>query len=635
MKKIIFLMLVIFTVVVYADTPKSCKVLQEPNSMGFRFTDINKTIKACRQAIKDNPNEAQYWYELANAYDSKGNLEKAFSAYLKAASKGHTDAQYSLGYIYNYKKPYIDNKKAVHWYLKAAENNHDWAQIKLGSMYQEGKGVKKDISKALFWYKKASDLNNSSAQIHIGDMYYSGKDVEQNYTKAMNWYLKAAENNNTTWLGDADGDSNAQIKIADMYYYGIGIKKDYKQAFKWFMRAAKQGNNYAEYSIGYMYDNGEWATQNHKKAFTWYKKAAEKTFRIDAKLALGDMFLSGRGVKKSYKKAMQWYMKAAELDSVPAMRQIGFMYFKGWGVRKNNRKSFEWLKRAAMQGDVKSQIVTGSSYYEGNGVKKNYIKAYAWLNLALSSDLDESTRSTAMQTFRLLEIVMTPEQIALAQEHNPLEKTNQLDTNSKLNKNKSEKFFTGTGFFVNKSTVLTNHHVAQNCKRIELVRNGYKSTAKIKAKDSINDLAILKVDKSNNSSLSFRAGKGIRIGDDIIVIGYPLGELLGSGIKLTTGNVSALTGLINDTTSMQLTAPVQPGNSGGPLLDRSGNVVGVIVARLKKEQNVNLAIKANVAQMFLDINNIDYGVSMSKDKKDVADIADDTKDSIVQVICYQ
>lgn len=134
--------------------------------------------------------------------------------------------------------------------------------------------------------------------------------------------------------------------------------------------------------------------------------------------------------------------------------------------------------------------------------------------------------------------------------------------------------------------------------------------------------------------MNFRDGKGIRIGEDIIVIGYPLGYLLGSGIKLTTGNVSALTGLINDTTRMQLTAPIQPG-SGGALLDTSGNVVGVVVAQLKKGQNVNLAIKSNVAQMFLDINNVDYDVAMSKDKKDVADIADETKESIVQVVCYQ
>ena len=124
-------------------------------------------------------------------------------------------------------------------------------------------------------------------------------------------------------------------------------------------------------------------------------------------------------------------------------------------------------------------------------------------------------------------------------------------------------------------------------------------------------------------------------------MGYPFGKLLGTGVKLTTGNVSSLTGLVDDVTNMQITAPVQPGNSGGPLLDSSGNIVGVIVARLEKDlsgntaQNVNIAIKSNVLQMLLDTKNIDYDVSMSKNKKEAADIADDTKEGIVKVICYE
>lgn len=214
-------------------------------------------------------------------------------------------------------------------------------------------------------------------------------------------------------------------------------------------------------------------------------------------------------------------------------------------------------------------------------------------------------------------------------------KRNSTKKQSSRKKIEEKRDFIGTGFFVDNTYLLTNNHVVKGCKSIELIRDEYKSNAKIKAYDVINDLAILKADISNASSLQFRGGKGIRIGNDIIVIGYPLGYLLGSGIKLTTGNVSALTGLINDTTNLQLTAPVQPGNSGGPLLDKGGNVVGIVVARLKNEQNVNLAIKANVAQMFLDIHEVDYKVDKSGLKKEVADIADEAKKSIVQVICHQ
>ena len=297
--------------------------------------------------------------------------------------------------------------------------------------------------------------------------------------------------------------------------------------------------------------------------------------------------------------------------------------------------------KAAMQGYGIAQESISKMYDEGNGVKKNYILAYAWLNLAKSNE--DASNNIMMkileERLKKLEAKMTPRQIAIAQAYDPI-KANKEKTNSENKKTPSDTY-TGTGFFINQSTVVTNHHVVKGCKSIEFVRGEYRSKAEVLIDDSRNDLAVLKTKKLNNNFLHFRGGRGIRIGEEIIVLGYPLGKLLGSGVKLTTGNVSSLTGLVDDVTNMQITAPVQPGNSGGPLLDSSGNIVGVIVARLEKDlsgniaQNVNIAIKSNVLQMLLDTKNIDYDVSMSKNKKEAADIADDTKEGIVQVICYE
>jgi len=204
-----------------------------------------------------------------------------------------------------------------------------------------------------------------------------------------------------------------------------------------------------------------------------------------------------------------------------------------------------------------------------------------------------------------------------------------------VEKNTPKQSVTGTGFFIGTDTLITNHHVVEECKQIEVIRNGYRAEAKIKSLDKINDLAVLKATKNNQNFLKFRSGKGIRIGATIIAIGYPLGDLLGTNIKLTLGNISSLTGLVNDSTKLQLTAPVQHGNSGGPLLDNYGNVVGVIYAGLKNDvaQNVNLAIKSSVARMFLDANDVNYSLDSNRSKKEVVDIADEAKKSIVQVIC--
>jgi S1-C subfamily serine protease len=196
------------------------------------------------------------------------------------------------------------------------------------------------------------------------------------------------------------------------------------------------------------------------------------------------------------------------------------------------------------------------------------------------------------------------------------------------------KISSGTGFFINKNTVVTNQHVIQGCRNIKIFRDNFETSAKIRYSDKINDLAVLSSNKRNRSFLKFR-NKRLRIGETIVTMGYPLGDLLGTNIKLTTGNISSLTGLLNDSSKLQLTAPVQHGNSGGPLLDNSGNIIGVIYAGLNSKiaQNVNLAIKAYTLRMFLDTNSIDYTVSSNNKKKEIVDIADEAKKSIVEVIC--
>jgi len=194
----------------------------------------------------------------------------------------------------------------------------------------------------------------------------------------------------------------------------------------------------------------------------------------------------------------------------------------------------------------------------------------------------------------------------------------------------------GTGFFINPTNIITNQHVVDSCRDIMIIKNGATSSAKIKSVDRTNDLAVLTANEPSKTYLNFRSGRSVRIGESVIAMGYPLGSLLGSSIKLTTGNISSLTGLLNDTTTLQLTAPIQPGNSGGPLLDNTGCVVGIVYAKLAKRysaENVNLAIKANVATMFLDVHEIDYTLDTNRSKKEVVDIADIAKKSIIQIIC--
>jgi S1-C subfamily serine protease len=174
----------------------------------------------------------------------------------------------------------------------------------------------------------------------------------------------------------------------------------------------------------------------------------------------------------------------------------------------------------------------------------------------------------------------------------------------------------GTGFVVGIGRVLTNDHVAKGCAEMRVrTANGRELTATVAAADPQRDLALLTVQGGDpGPPLPFRSGPELRRGEGVVTYGFPLAGLLSSGPTLTTGDVSALAGLRDNPRQFQISAPVQPGNSGGPLLDGSGNVVGVVVSKLNAQrvarstgdipQNVNFAVKGAEAVDFLRRNGV-------------------------------
>lgn len=169
----------------------------------------------------------------------------------------------------------------------------------------------------------------------------------------------------------------------------------------------------------------------------------------------------------------------------------------------------------------------------------------------------------------------------------------------------------GTGFVVATDRVLTNQHVVEGCDRIFVrTADGRVLPAVPPARvDAGLDLALLAVPGDPGEVLPFRASPEVRRGEGVIAYGFPLAGLLSSDPKLTRGEVNGLNGLGNNPNHYQISAEVQPGNSGGPLLDLHGHVVGVVVSKLHAQniakrtgdipQNVNFAVKGTAAQDFL------------------------------------
>ncbi|MDC1215007.1 serine protease [Rhodospirillales bacterium] len=150
--------------------------------------------------------------------------------------------------------------------------------------------------------------------------------------------------------------------------------------------------------------------------------------------------------------------------------------------------------------------------------------------------------------------------------------------------------------------LITNDHVVKDCAKLTLIIDTQKiDEVQIKGRDKNSDLALLKANFQPSKIAYFRAKGSVRSGNDIIALGFPLHGLLGSQLKVSTGIVSATVGLLDDISQLQISAPIQPGNSGWPLLDEYGNVAGVVVAKLRAlavakatgdiPQNVNFAVK--------------------------------------------
>ncbi|WKA29124.1 S1C family serine protease [Bradyrhizobium roseum] len=191
----------------------------------------------------------------------------------------------------------------------------------------------------------------------------------------------------------------------------------------------------------------------------------------------------------------------------------------------------------------------------------------------------------------------------------------------------------GTGFVVSTNGhLVTNAHVVQGCVGDIQGNPTGEAPAKLRlvSSDETNDLALLQATGTFKDIAKIR-DKPIQSGDSVVAIGFPFHGLLTSDFTVTTGIVSSLSGLLNDTRFLQISAAVQPGNSGGPLLASNGDVVGVVAAKLNAirfvratgniPENINFAIKTGALRDFLDNSVVPYQISDAKEELKTADIA--------------
>lgn len=188
-----------------------------------------------------------------------------------------------------------------------------------------------------------------------------------------------------------------------------------------------------------------------------------------------------------------------------------------------------------------------------------------------------------------------------------------INPSSPIEVNESEWSGNGSGFFIsNDGYLATNYHVVSDANEIEIefIRKGQKQNykAKVIQSDTQNDLAILKIDDSsfvpfNSIPYNFKTSL-TEVGSNVFALGYPMAlSVMGTEIKFTDGKISSKTGFQGDISTYQMTTPIQPGNSGGPLFDFDGNLIGINSAKLRADvaENVSYAIKLNYLKNLIDV----------------------------------
>ncbi len=241
------------------------------------------------------------------------------------------------------------------------------------------------------------------------------------------------------------------------------------------------------------------------------------------------------------------------------------------------------------------------------------------------------------QPFRLYKITCASSVVEKPKKQEPeKQKPKKQEPKSYPDENKVVPAASGTGFFVSrKGHVITNYHVIEGCDQNKLSFGGKEIKADTLAIDKVNDLAILKANLRPKKVYPV-ATEDVTLLQDVIIAGYPLGKKVSSAIKTSKGSITALAGYKDNFSEFQTDAALNQGNSGGPIINQKGNVVGVAVANYGKKEGVesfNFGIKSSTLRTFASSNGLKF---LSPNRRDLSnkDLGELITNGTVYLECY-
>ena len=397
-----------------------------------------------------------------------------------------------------------------------------------------------------------------------------------------------------------------------------------QRPFKAILTSANAGDVDALLAMATIYDMGkkfgataeiQEIAADPAKAVQWYEKGAKKNdWRAQYNLAV--LYYDGRGVEANHARAKDLFELAAKSGEEMAQAGLGMYYLNV----ETGGKPYPWYKEgakwhllAAQGGNWYSQYTVATLYETGLGVVRDPVEALKWFLISASNGhkpaLVEANRLEDTLTPRAVETARAFAKAFVPRPSGGRDRPPARDT--ELTGQAQPRSF-GSGFIITASGyVLSSCHVVQGSNAIRVRTADKTFDARVIEVDADNDLALLKIE-GNFAPIAFAKDAAAKLGQTVFAVGFPLPDLQGFSPKVTKGVISSLRGAQDDVRMYQIDAAIQPGNSGGPLADESGNIAGVIVARLDDAfvvqntgsiaQNVNYAVKKSYSLAFIQNN---------------------------------
>ena len=364
------------------------------------------------------------------------------------------------------------------------------------------------------------------------------------------------------------------------------------------------------YKTGQMYYFGDDVRQSFETAAQYYKRAVTTYHDRDGYFSLGLCYSQGLGVAKNLQKARASYKAAAERGHLGAQNNLAIMLEDGTGGERNKAKSLYWFRKAA----AKESPVALNNLGSREKYKGNTTLAADYFMRAGEAYLKQYDGEGVLKTIDLLQGIG-----AAALARTLSDKLYGKRTTSRVSPSTAIPASSGTGWFCASKYVVTCWHVLDGHDRFYLISEALpKTPLKLVMKDRQNDLAILEIpshDLTSHGILPISMRSPVTAGT-VFTSGFPHVDFLGKAPKYTEGSISAVSGFDDDPRILQISVPVQSGNSGGPLLDERGCVVGIVASKLAAArifewtgdlpQNINYAVKSAYLRTLLDGKGIKF-----------------------------